>query len=62
MAITMPVTMTGATHSALMLYCDNLAENGQAMSANIAAGELLSECLRMYGYLQRAERVKPGGE
>jgi hypothetical protein len=62
MAITMPVTMTTATREALLLYCDNLAENGQAISANLAAGELLSEALRLYGFMTRSERAKTGGE
>lgn len=58
MPITMPVFLTERTHSALMAYCENL--DGEKESANVLAGELLSEALRLYGYMDRAERVKAG--
>jgi hypothetical protein len=61
MAITMPIQLTARTHSALMAYCENMADNGENVSANIAAGELIGEALRMYGFMSRAERVKVDG-
>jgi len=61
MAITMPAILTAGTHKALMSYTENLAENGENVSANIAAGELIGEALRMYGFMSRVERVKVEG-
>lgn len=57
----MPAILTVKTHSALMAYCENLADNGQDISANIAAGELISEALRFYGFMSRPERVTADG-
>jgi hypothetical protein len=61
MAITMPAILTARTHEALMAYVENMADNGQDISANIAAGELVSEALRFYGFMARVERVKVEG-